>query len=379
MKRRFDIGEIKFTELTNEGFLKANAIVTRTGILLYQNADGSIRRELRHPDDVFEKASLDSLAMIPITNEHPSEGFVDADNAKSLQVGTTGQEITPDGKYVKSSLIINDSNAVQSVQQGKRELSLGYSLDLITESGVYDGENYDARQTNIRYNHLALVSQARAGSNARIALDSAVQTVETTPQNQEKINMDKKLIIINLDGLEYQASPEIKKALDKLVTENADSVIVIEKGVKDLSELQAKFDTQSETLKKAENIDVAKLIAEGIASKVALVAIATPHLNADTLGKVSELSEKEIKLAVISANTETNMDGKDESYIQSRFDSYVEAGVKKADSSDESNTDGIADQRSKMNADGKDKGEKKLNADDARKEMIENQSKAWEK
>ena len=36
---------------------------------------------------------------------------------------------------------------------------------------VYNGEPFDFRQTNIRYNHLAIVDEARAGPEARIVLD----------------------------------------------------------------------------------------------------------------------------------------------------------------------------------------------------------------
>ena len=59
---RFDAGNIiKITE-TKEGFLKGDAILTRTGVFTYVNADGSLRKELRHPDDVFV---LDSLSDEP--------------------------------------------------------------------------------------------------------------------------------------------------------------------------------------------------------------------------------------------------------------------------------------------------------------------------
>ena len=44
-------------------------------------------------------------------------------------------------------------------------MSLGYNLDLIEEPGEWNGEKYDAIQTNIRINHLAIVDKARAGSN----------------------------------------------------------------------------------------------------------------------------------------------------------------------------------------------------------------------
>lgn len=40
------------------------------------------------------------------------------------------------------------------------------------EPGEWNGEPYDAIQTNIRVNHLALVAVARAGDDARLNMDS---------------------------------------------------------------------------------------------------------------------------------------------------------------------------------------------------------------
>ena len=60
-----------------------------------------------------------------------------------------------------------------SWQHGFKELSLGYNLDLVEEPGTYNGEPYDAIQTNIVINHLALVASARAGEQARLNIDGS--------------------------------------------------------------------------------------------------------------------------------------------------------------------------------------------------------------
>src|SRR4030095_16165143 len=55
-----------------------------------------------------------------------------------------------------------------------REVSMGYLAEVVPESGVTpDGQHYDAKQTCIRFNHLALLppGHARAGSGARLRLD----------------------------------------------------------------------------------------------------------------------------------------------------------------------------------------------------------------
>jgi len=65
--------------------------------------------------------------------------------------------------------MISDATAVQKIQDGKRGLSMGYLVDIKHESGTTpDGEAYDAIQTNLRMNHIALVDQGRAGAKVRI-------------------------------------------------------------------------------------------------------------------------------------------------------------------------------------------------------------------
>lgn len=45
---------------STEGYFYDNPILTRTGIFKYKLEDGSERRELRRPEDVFDPASLAS-------------------------------------------------------------------------------------------------------------------------------------------------------------------------------------------------------------------------------------------------------------------------------------------------------------------------------
>ena len=63
---------------TDEGFVRDTAIIGRTGILVYQNADGSVRREYRPPDEAFDVNSLASIRGKPITVGH--HGIVTSDN-----------------------------------------------------------------------------------------------------------------------------------------------------------------------------------------------------------------------------------------------------------------------------------------------------------
>ena len=63
---RLDSIPLNQTYYTAEGYLVDRPIVTSTGIFEYTEADGSVRRELRLPEDVFDPESLKSYRGKPI-------------------------------------------------------------------------------------------------------------------------------------------------------------------------------------------------------------------------------------------------------------------------------------------------------------------------
>lgn len=159
------VGETYYTE---EGFLIDHPVVTTVGIFEYRNADGSIRRELRLPEEVFAEESLASYKGKPVIVTHNAQ-IVTKDNVDAEGIGTMMSNGYKDGDNVRVEIVIHDTDKMKNC--GMRELSLGYNLDLDETPGEWNGKHYDAIQRNIRVNHLALVSAARAGENARLNVD----------------------------------------------------------------------------------------------------------------------------------------------------------------------------------------------------------------
>lgn len=157
------------TYYTPEGYLVDRPILTSTGIFEYHNEDGSIRRELRLPEEVFSPESLKSYKGRPVIITHDA-GLVTKENVHHYQVGTILSEGYRDGDDVRAEIVIHDTDEMKRC--GLKELSLGYNLDLDETPGVWNGQPYDAVQRNIRINHLALVREARAGDQARLNIDS---------------------------------------------------------------------------------------------------------------------------------------------------------------------------------------------------------------
>ena len=158
------------TYFTNEGYLIDHPILTSCGIFEYTNPDGSIRRELRLPEHVIAEESLKTYKGKPIIITHEA-GVVNKGNVDREQIGTILTDGYQDGDDVRAEIIIHDTDAMKEC--GLKELSLGYNLDLVEEPGTWNGEPYDAIQTNIAINHLALVASARAGEQARLNIDGS--------------------------------------------------------------------------------------------------------------------------------------------------------------------------------------------------------------
>ena len=181
--QRFDSLPLDATYFTDEGYLVDHPIVTSVGIFVYHNPDGSERRELRLPEEVFAKKSLASYKGKPIIVTHDA-GYVDTDNVKDESIGTILSEGYRDGDDVRAEIIIHDTDSLKKYKM--RELSCGYNLRLDETPGVWEGQPYDAIQRDIEINHLALVDKARAGEQARLNIDGQGHDC----MKGEKLNME---------------------------------------------------------------------------------------------------------------------------------------------------------------------------------------------
>jgi hypothetical protein len=188
---RLDSITLDKSYFTEEGYFVDTPIVTSIGIFEYQNPGGGIRRELRLPEHVFAPDSLATYKGKPVIITHGA-GRVDKRNVEREIVGTILSDGYQDGNDVRAQIIIHGINEVKS--SGLRELSLGYDLVLDETPGEWNGKPYDAIQTEIKINHLALVGDARAGDQARLNLDGTKPTLQggkaMEKPKQEKKEMD---------------------------------------------------------------------------------------------------------------------------------------------------------------------------------------------
>ena len=332
-----DFAALGAVRITDEGYLVANVRTARIGAQDYLGAELD-RPDLdtvtvyRDEDEVFRKASLQTFGLLPVTDDHPAD-MVTADTARMVSVGTTNEEVLRDGEYLRIGIKLTDAATIRKVQDGKRELSVGYTSELVWGDGFApDGTAYHARQTNIVGNHIAIVDAGRAGPLARIG-DSQPSTVArwgASPITDEKDVIMADAIqtrTVLIDGLSVVTTDAGAQALEKLqgqitdaqaaltamtVTVNAKDAELAAKDAK-IAEISKSIlsdaDLDAKVAARADLIGKAKAIAKDVAT--------------------SGLSDADIrKAAVVAVLGDAALTDKSDAYVDARFDILSEDAAK---------------------------------------------------
>jgi hypothetical protein len=348
MALRLDIGSLRAPVYRSDGTARVDAYLTRVGVFSYSNPDGTVRKELRLPEEVFSADALESFEGVPLTDDHP-EGAVTGANAVKLARGAVGDTVKRDGEFVKARITVLDAGLIAKMKAGKVELSCGYTCDLERKPGEHPVHGrYDAVQRNIRGNHVAVVSAGRAGSDVRARMDAAdaimiesaecaalradMERLDPTATAYRKIlarakalgvdsagfearwgdryghkeilRMDSVTVTIN--GVEYDVTPQVAQALGaerKLHADAADKLAVAVKRADDAEGaskvLTAQLAEKSAALASA--TDPAK-IAAAVAARADLQAIAGKHGV-----KCDGLTDAQVKIAIVKAVAKTDV------------------------------------------------------------------------
>lgn len=121
---------------------------------------------LRDPDELKKAAA--SFNNLPLLSAHSP--VTAANHAPDLVIGATGSDAVFEAPYLKNSLVIWAKDAIEAIESGEqREISCGYYWTPVMEPGVFNGERYDGRMTQLTGSHVALVSEGRAGPDCLVA------------------------------------------------------------------------------------------------------------------------------------------------------------------------------------------------------------------
>ncbi len=287
------------------GWVDLDGVFTRSGVFVYQNPDGTKRREYRPPEEVFDSESLASFAAVPVTDSHP-EALLTAENARDYTRGTVIGVPVRDGDFMRGSLRLVDAPTIAKAEGGKRALSLGYTCDLDPTPGIApNGERYDAIQRRIRGNHLAIVDFGRAGPEARLRMDGiCLDTEQKGFDTVEKIR---------LDGADFEVDPKIARELEKRQA-------ALQAAQGRLDALQATLDAERAQVTPAK-------IQEAVKARISLERQAATVLTGqDLAGK----SDREIKAAVVCAlapSLKSRIDSASDDYLGASYDALLAANA----------------------------------------------------
>ena len=191
------IQRLQFADRVEFSAQDKTAISVRDGVLEYMGSEIGMEPE----DKVFtvyrSPATIGnacySMVGIPLTDEHVSLDGVPPDTGSSviesrmidIKDGMDGAKIGVQNKLMVSDAMIETLNR-------KRQLSLGYSADLVPHS------RYDFEQLNIEPHHLAVVENGRCGPLCCF-LDKRPDD-KTEIENKEQGKMDVKKMFYDENG-----------------------------------------------------------------------------------------------------------------------------------------------------------------------------------
>ncbi len=192
---------------TPEGYLIAHDVpLGRTGWQEYKGSELGLDHDnpvqvFRPEEEVFAPEALASLEGKTVTDNHPPE-WVSPSNENAYHKGHVQNVRRGTGEFsdtVMGDLHIKDSGLISKVENGQRQISIGYDcLWEPQEDGTYI-------QRQIRANHTAVVPDGRAGD--RIAIRDAA------PGRKEERNLNmgtlfKKIFGMGMKEFAKDAKPE---------------------------------------------------------------------------------------------------------------------------------------------------------------------------
>ncbi len=357
---RFDRGQIE-TLMRGDGFLRARVSIARPGVFPYFTPSGDIRMEAKLPGDLFSDITINSAKGAPVTDGHPpiedNRGMVSTTNWQKYVKGSLGDTAIIKDNRIDFTETVFDAALIADLEENRKvEVSIGFKTDIDYTPGEFEGQRYDARQTNILINHVAHVDKGRAGESVRAYLDSAdvkyaVQT-ETKNTTRRDSKMESKLLeaikkflallgISNEEPADGEGSSGDKPAdgnggdTGTVVDSKTDSAKELLDLRKKVMVQQAKIDALEAVTKKQDadkkRSDEALRIDEAVKNRLTLIDTAKSVIP-DV--KYDGLTDRAIKLAVIEKtlpyDKEVKVDTLDDLFIDARFDAALTFAREKA-------------------------------------------------
>lgn len=199
MKQATDKKEVDYNDFW---YIKDNPL-SKVGVFPYWGKNISDELEpdkiyyvLRPEEELSKEETLESFKLVPIVDDHTMLGTkpgMQPAEEKGVH-GTIGTDTYYKDGTIYGDLKIFSETLKDEIENGKKELSMGYFCDYELADGEYNGQPYQAIQRNIRANHVALVKEGRMGADVRV-LDHKItfDTIEELKKMEEKIQEETKV------------------------------------------------------------------------------------------------------------------------------------------------------------------------------------------
>lgn len=289
--------------------------------------------ELSHPD------TIESFRLLPWTDEHAmlgsEEDGMTAPERKGIH-GVIGEDVYYADGYLKGNLKVFSNEMKKLIDGGKRELSIGYRCLYDMQSGVYNGERYDAIQRKIRGNHVALVEEGRSGPDVAV-LDQLKITLDTKELTMPDMNKPDEKMTDEGEGGEAltlesvaMAVKELREMVEKMgatrnmETDEAEPKEFVkeaegideqeeEKSDKEVKKEASEAEKSDKPYEKKESMDAKSLFVQ-IANRDALASKLSQHIGTFdhalmTLDEVAAYGVKKLKLTAKKGHEASVLDG----------------------------------------------------------------------
>jgi uncharacterized protein len=348
MANRFDVFTVSAPKRDANGFLIVDSTPTRSGVFKYRDSTGNEWGELRHEDDVFSKETLDTLNGIPYTTQENHVMLFTPKDAKKKTFGFTLSGAARVDDHARVPIKILDQTEIDAIENKTGlELSAGYRCDVINETGNYKGERYDKRQKNIRYNHVARVTNARGGETCRIRLDSnsAIYGIEADRIDSDKVSekpngesimtiVKRKIPAVKVGDFRLDAEPveipaEHEGVIDRLESRQESMVSAIEERderidslTKEATANQAKIDVLDGENKDLKEANKNSIPSDKLDSAVRERAKFLSYAKDYKLDKAEDMANDDILRGIVKASKKVKDEAKldDMTYTTAVFD-----------------------------------------------------------
>ena len=329
--RNLEFNVKKMNEIDSDGFMTIEGVaaIADKPLEYIDWWTGEITKEVI-PIEELELSSK-HIVGVPITNSHPWE-FVNSRNAKDYAKGMVIESLGIEDNQLVIKAKILDADLIIDIQSGKDKLSTGYYCDMEKIAGfTANNESYTHIQRNIRYNHLAIVNDARAGEEAKITKFNSNDSnlAYSTGLNLKKQNSKgvEQMAVWKINGKDM-TEQEIYAEAIRLNGENAtlsttNGTLTAENG-KLQGELAVEKQNSVDLQAKINGMDTE--IEERVNSRITLIGVVKE--NGVDIPGIEKMNELDIKKAVIKQNSTIDIEGKDVNFIEGVYLATIKTNSK---------------------------------------------------